>query len=254
MTAKIRLLTAAALLAGTGVANANAIDIYSHTINNTEDGSFEGVNPAGGDVQSIQTTYNNTDQSLAWTYTVAPGANGSQNDGFWLVISDGPDPKFDEDEYAILFGDLDTGRLSAYVYNGRNQSDSWNDPGVLLEDFGAGAISVEAGAPGSNEQVVSFEIDTTTINNYSNSSGWDGVSFAESVGIWFHPTTGTSVTYDSNGALTSFRPRRAGWYDGNSIAVRQVPEPGILYLGALGLFAFGLSRKLGGTRAKRSAA
>lgn len=238
-----KLLAAMTLLAATGLAHAAPISIFSHTLKNPDGGSFQGVNTRGGDVQNIRTTYNETAQTFSWSYTVAPTENGDVNDGFWLVVSDGPDPKNDENEYAILFGDLDNNRLTAYLYSGENNARSWDDPGELLGDF---ALTVEPGPQGSGTQTVSFTIDVDDINNYSDDALWDGISFGESLGIWFHPTVGTRVEYNDDGEITRFSPQRygAGYYDGNDIVVSQVPEPTILYLSGLGLFAFALSRKL----------
>ena len=269
MKTTLKLIAAATLLASGGFANAGPISIFSHTINNTSNGTFDGVNTRGGDVSRIKTTYNETEQTFSYSYDVAPAisnggrVNGQENDAFWLVISDGPDPKYDSDEYAILFGDLDTGRLTAYLYSGTNSSDSWMSPGVLLESYAAGTIVTTPKSPDSDVKTVSFEIDVAGLNTYSpepdasgdvlGSSGapwvaedWDGVLFGETVGIWFHPTVKTSIEYDNDDRITRFRPISggAGFYDGKDIVVRHVPEPGILYLSGLGLLAFRLSRNI----------
>lgn len=248
MKTTTKLLAAAILLTGTSLASANPISIYTHTINTPTDGTFDGVNPAGGEVTRIRTVYNETEQTFAYSYDVSKSPSNRQNDAFWLVVSDGPDPKYDTDEYAILFGDLDTQRLTAYVYSGANSSDSWHSPGILLESYDVGTIDIAPGAPGTGSKTVSFEIDVAGINSYSADPEWDGITFGESVGIWFHPTAKTNIKYDANGAITKFKTNRAGYYDGKDIEVRQVPEPTALSLAGLGLLVFGFSNKLAARR------
>ena len=85
------------------------------------------------------TSYDAGTQTFDWSYTVT-----DDNDGFWLVVSPGPNPKGNATELAILFGDLgnsndpNDNRLTAYVYNGKNNQDkhsSLDNPGILLDSF-----------------------------------------------------------------------------------------------------------------------
>jgi len=77
-------------------------------------------------------SFNNVTDRFTWDVSFNTGP--AEVDGFWLVVNNGPNPKqSNAKELAIMCGDMATGRLSTYVYNGANNANSWNDPNILLQ-------------------------------------------------------------------------------------------------------------------------
>jgi len=184
-------------------------------------------NPAGGEVSSISTTYDQNTSTFGWKYEVS-----TDNDGFWLVVSDGDNPRGDVDEYAILYGDLNNNRVTAYTYSGLNNANSFVSPGQLLGSFSS-AFTISPGSS-AGTQTVSFAINVAGINSANSSADWNGVAFGEEVGIWFHPTAGTQATYGADGSINSFSHQGMGWIDRANDTTQTVPEPAAFSLLALG--------------------
>ena len=51
------------------------------------------------------------------------------------MVSPGRNPLQHPDDLAILFGDISSGTLTAYNYNGQNNSSSLTNPGQLIAVF-----------------------------------------------------------------------------------------------------------------------
>jgi hypothetical protein len=200
-----------------------------------------------GKISSFSTIYDDVTEQLSFKSTIQR-ANGNLANGFWLVLSDGPNPKTYINEYAIIYGDGNTGNLTSYVYDGTNSSNSWEWSDGFIQSF-AGDLNVTST---TNEVTFDFSIDASAINaytpktrvNYGND--WDGVSFGENIGIWYHPTIfKRNAAYDNNGLLTSFPVRKSGWYDiedGKTTPilpdVTPVPAPAAAWLIFVGLIGF----------------
>lgn len=206
---------------------------------------YEINNPAGNDVagkiSNIQTSFDSGSNLLTWTHQIQD-AGTQASDGFWLVLSSGPNPKGTVDQLAIFYGDADAGRLTAYEYNGQNNASSYNNPGNFLGSFALN-YSHNAGVGTFN-----FGIDVTDLNDYTKhsnlSSNWEGAQFGEQIGIWFHPSLNTSFQYNNLGGIESFSAGKAGWHDSaNQTTVTKVSEPPAIALLGLGLIALGLRRK-----------
>ena len=234
-------LAGVALICASGAALAGPI--YSYTDTSTGNETIT-QNNRGGAVTSITTSYDSGSQTFTWEYTVT-----DENDGFWLVVSPGPNPKGVREELAILYGDLGNNQLTAYEYSGNNDGRSYIPPNeTLLGTFNSLTETDHA----DDTKTVSFSIDATDINAHFNGTG-SGVAYAESLGVWFHPLTGSDFSYstvaDANGnfAISSFTQGTQGYYDTRDL-VTTVPEPGVLSLAGLGLFMFGLSRRTSGRR------
>ena len=202
--------------------------------------AFESINPSGnhaaGRVLSINSTFDESSNIFSWSYRT----NNPANDGFWLVVSDGPNPKGGRGEYGIMYGDLDTNRLSVYEYNGRNSADSYRTE-ELLQTFD-GVFSVIDALDGTRS--ISFSIDATDINDYYNAidaPDWAGIRFGSRIGYWFHPSLDSRFTYgDGDPTLEGFRYATQGWYDKKDLTTTAVPEPDtilLLLLGVLGIVA-----------------
>lgn len=219
----------------------HAMPIYSYTTDDFRTDVLEangGARDRGGDIQSLSTSFDSSTNDFTWSYT-AQDVGGNEHNGFWLVVSDGENPKGNVDEYAILYGDLEEGRVSAFVYTGQNNPNSYNTTPLLGIFDNSITVTENAGV-----QEVSVSLNATEINNYSPEDGWDGVAYGASLGIWFHPVAGPDVnfSYDAVGQLTGFDRGVAGYYDLGlpGIATTQVPEPAsfaLLLIGGAGLLA-----------------
>lgn len=211
---------------------------------------YEINNPPGsdsaGDISTFAATYNDANQQLSFSSTIQQAGSHLAN-AFWLVLSDGPNPKHHYNEYAIFYGDAATGNLTTYVYNGVNSANSWNTPGEFIESF-AGGLTVDTSV--SNEVTFSFSIDVSAINAYTPTTpginDWDGALFASKIGIWYHPAVlaDTGATYNADGSLAAFPVARGGWYDTADRVTNVVPVPTAAWLFASGLIGLvGISRR-----------
>lgn len=202
----------------------------------------------GGSLTADQRSYDSITASyetgggsdiFSWAVDYGDDPDAAPGDGFWLVVSNGPNPKGELGQLAILYGDLLTGHLLAYEYSGRNDPYSYRNPGNFLGDFSSGLNYVA----GSNEY--DLTIDVTALNDLY-PSPWEGIQFGSAFGIWYHPTWGTNASYyqTRNGyELEYWGYRRQGWFDRNEQVTTQVPEPGTLTLFGLGLIGLGIMRR-----------
>jgi len=131
-------------------------------------------------------------------------------DGFWLVVTDGDNPKGDGTSNAILYGDLENNRITAYTYNGENSSSSFTD-GTLLGTYENVFASGGEHATYGYEQTM-FSLDVSSINA-ALGADFDGVQLGEQAGIWFHQSAGTEFTYGADGSIVDYTFDNQMWLD-----------------------------------------
>lgn len=160
-------------------------------------------------------------------------------DSFWTVVSPGPNPKSNKDEYVIFYGDLKNNQLTSYVYDGKNSADSYKSSRFL------GSHKLTTRDIDKDTKWTSFTLDVTAMNNLNLGPDWQGAKFGENIGIWFHPSSGSKFHYNKNGSISKFSYTKQGWFDvanqPTCAHISSVPEPGeyaLFILGTLSLVYF----------------
>ena len=146
------------------------------------------------------------------TYSMKFKDGGGSKDGFWLVVSPGPNPKTHEREYAILYGDRASNRITAYTYDGRNSAESYKT-GDYLGTYENAFTDTRDGAM--------FSLDVGSINNAFGNPEWKGVQFGNKTGIWFHQSAGTTFAYNSDGTIADYDFASQMWLDKGNMNTRK---------------------------------
>jgi len=232
----------------------------------------------GSTVASVATTYDDVTEVFTWEATFNPGndAASPHANGFTLVVNDGPMPKGHTGELAAIYFDATTPgvtpTVTAYAYNGADSATSFrysnavddaaNGNGTpdqivtsINDPFVIAASSVD-NADGT--RTMRMELDATSINAHTPQQpsvdtmngnaplNWEGLRFANDIGIWFHSFDLTrGVQYDADGyiELGDGSLSSTGWWvasnysavDATSLTATVVPEPASLALAAGGL-------------------
>ena len=221
------------------------------------------VNGGAGNITAITTTYDDVAHTLTWSTTLT-SESGTIADGFWLVLSDGPNPKGLSDQLPIYYFDATnsfdpagnynglTPTLTAYGYNGLNANSSYLDPGVGLMSSISGVAwnsNNQLTASGSlTSRTFSFSLDVSNLDSslFVNSrytaagvpfdpANWEGAGYDSSIGIWYHATEsgGADPIYNSEGFLKDFPAKSQSYYDISDGTTTVVPEPSSAWLVAL---------------------
>jgi len=219
-------------------------------------------NNAAGTILSSTTTYDDATEVFTWytTFGAVPGQPSLHTNGFTLAVSPGPNPKNHPGEMALIYFDASHASpiLTIYGYNAQNDQTSYrdgsnaggtqmpdrifsslNDPMNILSDL-------RATKNGDGTWTLGFSIDATSIVHHTPLypdavDPWTGMSYGGNIGLWLHPTAGTSSAYTNN-YLNSWSSRTQGWLDRNMETTTLVPEPASLGL-LLGGGALGIARR-----------
>lgn len=139
--------------------------------------------------------YDDVNESYAFKFT-----DSGDSDGFWLVVTDGDNPKGDGSSHAILYGDIKNNRITAYTYDGTNSANSY-EAGTLLGTY---ENAFQDAGTRDGLPLTMFTLDTSMVNMALDTPEWDGITTGATGGIWFHKSTGSEFTYGENGELTDY--------------------------------------------------
>ena len=245
MTRKIAGLS---VLAAAAVAASASADTFMF-----QKDSFGGVNNSAGQFDSITSTFNDADNTFTWSVTFS----NQVTDGFTLAVNNGPNPKSNPGQMALIYfdatnpGDI---AVTAYGYNGKNDTSSYFDgdiaAGIQSPDFILGnqgtqdgswltsASSID-GVDGS--RTLSVTMDASIIQGHSplypdgDGEPWTGVAFDDKIGVWFHTFKNLSTSYDAEGMLTQWSFGQQGYFDGTNFTTIPVPLPTAAWIGLAGL-------------------
>lgn len=204
--------------------------------------TMSGLGKRAGTHKSVTATFDDQTNWLTWSSTLERNSqHNSLANGAWLVLSEGPNPRKDTDEYAIFYLDGTQQRVSAYHYDSNLGSKSWQTTQFL----GTAALSV---TDEGSDRTFSFGLDVSDINGMTDVFGedWKGAAFGEEIGVWLHSVNELKTDYTALGELSEFDYKYASWFDsGVPMATvraaslgedaQDIPESGSAI--ALGVFA-----------------
>lgn len=245
-------------LAGAAMLHAGAAmgTTYQWNWNLGDPGAY-GVNHAGGQFESIHSTFDTTTKQLVWNVVFS----NQVTDGYTLVLSGGPNPKGHAGELAVLYFDFRNAgdmRLTAYAYNGTNSSKSWQDgngqisgnqtPDSIKTITDGAWITSASKVDAGGKRMVNLTIDATDLINHSpmypdNVDPWFGTGYGAGLGLWFHTFKGLTASYDGAGKLTQWSRSQEGWFDGRDFQTQIIPLPGAAGLAFAGLLVAGGRRR-----------
>lgn len=231
------------LIAGTLALGAISINQAAQATTFVFERAGAGGGPLGDTFEFISTSYNTDTEELSWSTTFTE-QDGVLPEGAWLVISPGTSPNLEAEELTIFYLDSLTNNLTAYVYGGPNSwgPNPWEQTDLLAS--WTDALQVEENG---NQRTLSFSVDVSSINDYSDSPDWLGAAFGEEVGIWFHALSDLESAYNDDGSLSEFSYFETGWFDrtsnltnatGNTPGAEKVPEPSLVSVLGLGVIGF----------------
>ena len=247
-----------AMISSGAMVSVASADVYqwdwSADVNGTS-----GLNMNGGEFESVHAQFDSNTDRFLWEVTFADQIS----DGYTLAVNNGPNPKGHAGELALIYFDA-TGteaRVTGYAYNGVNSLNSFRDgspiggtqaPDILFtsDALGASPFIMQASMQDVGlGRVMTLEIDASLINVHNpqypgpeGPSEWSGLAFDELLGLWMHPMSNLTTSYNEDGSLDSWSGRQ-GWFDSNNWETTTVPAPGALALLGFGGVLVGRRRK-----------
>lgn len=252
-----RYIAFALLSAFVGIAGSASATIYRWTWDETP----LGYNNAAGNLSNFNVEYNPVADKFGAKFTIAENSAHKKADKFYMVVSNGPNPKGTPGQLAIFYvdGSGSAPVLTAYGYNGKQDGiGSWQDGssasgtqspdkiGSSLNGFG-NFVSKVNNANGSS--TYHFEVPGSVMNSYtpinSTPDPWEGVAFGPKFGLWFGTIAGGNIQYGGDNFISNFSLNGAtrGWLDLDNRHAEVVPEPMTMTALAVGLAALARRRK-----------
>jgi len=170
-------------------------------------------------VSEWTSSYNSETEQLS--LKVAMGSEYVKDDGFWLVLNGGGNPKGISGELAILYGDLTNNKITAYVYNGVNGDTSYQTSSAYITKY-LGAMTI-------NNNSFSFNIDVSAINAFNGGPNWNGIGFDDQIGIWYHSAAQAQFSYTMSKISSIKWKTTPGYFDTTAQGTKISCPPGYTY-------------------------
>ncbi|MBB6431204.1 PEP-CTERM sorting domain-containing protein [Algisphaera agarilytica] len=192
-------------------------------------------------IESIYTSFDDSNNQFVWEAVYSGDSVSDLPTGFTLVVNDGPMPKTHLGNLAVLYfeaeelietnGATGTPTLTAYAYNGGSsasahrtsdfrdvQSPTPAAPDQIVSSINGFAFNStlnDFDDAGKKKRLMRIELDATDINNHTPLQSpfdvmdnqpltWQGIGFAQMIGIWFHPFNNINPDYIENGPEAGF--------------------------------------------------
>jgi PEP-CTERM motif len=242
-------------LALSSLASLSMATVYTYS--NSNPAAISGGEAGRNTMTYFSTSYDSYNQSLSFSNTWATSASNDRPDGFWVVLSDGPNPKGINNQLPIFYVDFNQGlacnpspcqpgqgstpqnRITAYTYDGVNGPFSYNTNPSPLQSW-ENAITMSST---TNSFSTNFSINMAALNTQfgGNVAGNGlGADFSNQVGVWFHwfdECAPQQITYAANTSATktaapykisnfSYQSGTQGWLDGQNFATTSKCSPG----------------------------
>jgi len=192
---------------------------YQYNIQNYTNSSSISV------IDDFTITYDAFNEKLQLDVTYA----NSSPEGFWLVVSDGENPKYNVSEYAIIYFDATAAQpvITAYEYDGANNANSFQTTTFLDSSSNPGSkVSGSISQSSSGGDVFSLTVHASDINAANLGPDWDGIEFGEKLGLWYHTVTfSEDPAYQDDGGLSNFSIDQNNYLDRANLKTELVPEP-----------------------------
>lgn len=163
--------------------------------------------------QGVWNAYDTDNETYGMKYRSDQG-----KDGFWLVVTNGDNPKGDGSSHAILYGDVANNKITAYTYTGENNAESYKT-GKLLGTY-EGAFQSGGKHPTLGYDMTMFNLDVAELNGALGTE-FDGVALGEKAGIWFHQSAGSEFEYGADGSITKYAFDSQMYLDRGNDATRE---------------------------------
>lgn len=139
--------------------------------------------------------------------------------GFWTVMNDGPNPKHEKRQYAMIYGDFMNNTITAYTYDGSQIKDSYeheNYIGSFEKPFHV--------YDNGDVRTVAFLIDIGGLKKAYTNKDWVGMGIGgDGAGTWFHNSFGTEFTYGDKQSplLNAVNTKESGDGSGKSKSISE---------------------------------